>query len=137
MATLFRNTLRLRMNITAANISDEMVEAYRTALYPEADVPEVRGLLQVLDSACSRAGVPVRLEAGTRQVNAGLVGFFEPHKIVLPFARARLMLAVAPAEFQWVLQNARKEKGAGAGRVEALQRELLTGTREWVRRGNR
>ncbi len=44
-----KNTLRLRMAITAYNISEPCVEACRTLQYPSDDTPEVQGLLRVLD----------------------------------------------------------------------------------------
>lgn len=137
LAGLLGGPLRLRMTVTRTTISPEMVEAYRTAVYPPTDVPEVKGLLRVLEATCARAHVPYRLVPGRRDLQTGPVGFFEPHKIVLPFPRARLAMTIAPGEFQWVLTGAKKEKGVEAERLEALRAALLEQTREWLRRGNR
>lgn len=133
---LTRNIMRLRMNATPENASEELIDAYRTARYPDSDIPEIRGLLRVLEEVCRRAGLALALQPGTRELITGLVGYFEPHKIGLPFERATLSLTIAPGEFQWVVSGAKKER-AHASQLESLMRELLVGTREWLRQGNR
>jgi hypothetical protein len=134
---LLKNYTRLRMNITEANASEELLDAAARARYPEDDVPEIRGLLRVLDDACRVAGVSYRLERGPRELIRGMVGYFEPYKIRLPFAKAILELAIAPAEFQWVLRKSKNEPSENAARLEQLKASLLEGTRQWLRNGNR
>lgn len=66
-----------------------------------------------------------------------MVGFFEPNKLQLSFARATLSMVIAPQEFQGILKDAKKETPANSMALETLKREILAGTREWVRNGNR
>jgi len=134
---ILRNSLRLGMNMTEATLSEEMLRAFQTSRYPEADVPEIRGLIRGLEAACSRAAVPLRLERGPRELQSGLIAAFVPVRIHLRFERATLLLAIAPGEFQWILKDARKERGSAAAQVDALRRALLEETRTWVRNGNR
>src|SRR3989442_8502982 len=89
------NTLRLRMNITEGTLSQELFDAASTLRYPDMDPPEVRGLVRVLDSACTGAGIPYRLEAGPPEMQTGTIGFFEPDKVPLPFLRASPVLYIA------------------------------------------
>jgi hypothetical protein len=134
---LFKNYARLRMNITQANVSEELLGAWQRVRYPDEDVPEVRGLLRVFDDACRVAGLSHRLERGSRELIRGMVGYFEPYKIRLPFAKATLSLTIAPAEFQWILSNSRKEPAGNVPKIEQLKASLLEGTRQWLRNGNR
>ena len=46
-------------------------------------------------------------------------------------------MTIAPGEIQWNLSDGRKEKGPDAERLEIAKRELLEGTRAWIRNGNR
>ena len=131
------NTLRLRMNITEDNISQELFDAASTLRYPDMDPPEVRGLVRVLDAACTGAGIPYRLEAGPHEMQTGTIGFFEPYKFRLPFVRASLVLYIVPQEFQWVLKGAGKEPAPWSQRMPEFQRLIQVGTQQWVRNGNR
>ncbi len=137
IAGIFRGTLRLRLHITETNLSPELLDAIRHTRYPDADVPEVVGLRRALEVACSRAGVPVRLDPGPRELQSGMVGFFQPFLVRWPFTKAQLTMTMAPGEFQWNLMGARKEKGPEAQRLEAFKRELLEQTRGWLMNGNR
>ena|SRR6266540_2998282 len=137
IAGIFGGTLRLRMHITKSNPSPELLEAIRHTRYPEADVPEVVGLRRALETACARTGIPLRLDPGPRELQMGPVGFFRPFLVQWPFARAKLTMTIAPGEFQWNLSHARKEKAADAQRLDAFRRDLLAGTRDWIRNGNR
>ena len=131
------NTLRLRMNITEDTLSQELFDAASTLRYPNVDPPEVRGLIRVLHAAGAGAGVPYRLEAGPHELQTGMVGFFEPYKIRLPFVRATLAMVIAPQEFQWILKNAAKEPAPWSERLPEFRRLIEIGTREWLRNGNR
>ena len=137
LAVLFKSTIRLRMNITKQNASLPLVDACRTFSYPSEAPPEVQGLLRVLDNACLKANVKYQLTKGARKLQEGLVGFFEPYIIQLPFKKARLSMTIAPGEFQWILKNIKKEKPPFANQLERLKHELLKETREWLRKGNR
>jgi len=137
IAGIFRGTVRLRMHITPGNLSEELLDAIRHTRYPDADVPEVLGLRRVLEAACARAGVALRLDPGPRDLQTGFVGFFQPFLVRWPFARAKLTMTIAPGEIQWNLSDARKEKGPDAERLDIAKRELLEGTRAWIRNGNR
>jgi len=137
IAGIFRGTVRLRMHITPGNLSEELLDAIRHTRYPDADVPEVLGLRRVLESACGRAGVALRLDPGPSDLQTGFVGFFQPFLVRWPFARAKLTMTIAPGEIQWNLSDGRKEKGPDAERLEIAKRELLEGTRAWIRNGNR
>ena len=137
IAGILGGTLRLRMHITEANLSPELLDAIRHTRYPDVDVPEIVGLRRVLQAAAAKAGIPITLLLGPRELQQGLVGFFEPFLVRWPFEKARLTMTMAPGEFQWNLMRARKEKGRDAGRLEALKTELLEGTRAWIRNGNR
>src|SRR5438046_10702 len=64
IAGIFRGTVHLRMHITPGNLSEELLDAIRHTRYPDADVPEVLGLRRVLEAACARAGVALRLDPG-------------------------------------------------------------------------
>lgn len=132
-----KNTLRLRMNVTKQNASLPLTDACRTYVYPEEEVPEIEGLIRALEAACAKAGVGYRLVRGPRDLEQGFAASFQPWKIVLPFRKARLTLAIGPGEFQWILENAKKERGPLSDKLERLKRELLAETREWLRRGNR
>ena len=131
------NTLRLRMNITEANLSQELFDAASTLRYPDMDPPEVRGLVRVLGAACTGAGFPYRLEAGPHEMQTGTIGFFEPYKFRLPFMRASLVLYIVPQEFQWVLKGAGKEPLPWSQRMAEFQRLIQVGTQQWLRNGNR
>jgi hypothetical protein len=137
IAGIFGGTLRLRLHITERNLSPELLDAIRHTRYPDSDVPEVLGLRRALVDACARAGIRIQLEPGPRELQTGLVGFFEPFKVRWPFEKARVTMTMAPGEFQWNLLRARKEKGPDAARLELLKEELLEGTRNWLRNGNR
>lgn len=132
-----KNTLRLQMGITKENASLPLTDACRTYVYPEEDVLEIKGLLRALEAACEKAGVGYRLVKGPRELYQGFVASFQPWKIVLPFKKARLVLAIGPGEFQWILENAKKERGPLSDKLERLKRELLAETKEWLKRGNR
>ena len=97
----------------------------------------MRGLLRVLGDAAAKSGVPVQTERGPQALQTGIVGFFEPWKVRWSLQRAKLSIAIAPGEFQWILSDARKERGPDAARLEAFQATLLEGSREWLRNGNR
>ena len=132
-----KNTLRLQMVMTKENASLPLTDAMRTYVYPEEDVPEIEGLLRALRTACEKTGVGYRLVRGPRELYQGFVASFQPWKISLPFRKARLVLAIGPGEFQWILKYAKKERGPLSDKLERLKRELLEETREWLRRGNR
>jgi hypothetical protein len=134
---LFKNTLRLRMNITPENASLPLVDACRKFIYPLEDPLEIQGLVKALDMACSRANLNYQIMKGPRELQKGAVGFFEPYKIQLPFKKVKLSLTIAPGEFQWILQKVKKEKPPLANKLEILKQELLKETKEWLRRGNR
>jgi hypothetical protein len=137
IAGLFGGTLRLRLHITEANLSPELLDAIQHTRYPEADVPEVVGLRRILVDACANVGIPIQVDPGPRELQKGMVGFFEPFTIRWPFAKARLAMTIAPGEFQWNLLSARKETGPDALRLESFKHELLERTRTWLRNGNR
>ena len=132
-----KNRIRIRMNITDQNASTQLLDACRTFIYPEEDMPEVEGLLRALERACSRARLSFRLEKGPKEIQPGFVGFFAPYLIHLPFKKAKLYMAIAPGEFQWIMNNATKENPPLANQLAVFKRELLKESREWVRRGNR
>ena len=134
---LLKNRIRMRMKITEQNASIELLDACRKYIYPEEDVPEVKGLLKVLEIACFRAKLSYRLEHGPKGIQPGFVGFISPYHIHLPFRKARLFMAIAPGEFQWVMHGAVKEKPPLSNQLEIFKEWLLRETREWVRRGNR
>ncbi len=134
---LMKNTLRLRMNIVEANISEELIAAVIAFRYPAEDPPEVRGLVRVLDTACAALGIRYRLEAGPTEPQGAAVAAFEPYKLRLPFVRATLSLYIAPGEFQWVLRNAGKEPPPGAETLKRFEQVLLAGTQQWLQNGNR
>ncbi len=66
-----------------------------------------------------------------------MVRSFESYKLKLSFARGTLSMVIAPQEFQGILKDAEKEPPANSMALETLKREILAGTREWVRNGNR
>jgi len=134
---IFKNILRLRMNITRQNASWPLIDACRFYIYPDEDIPEVKGLMTVLDRACKNANLDYRLIKGPRKLQEGGVSYFEPYKIELPFKKAKLSMTIAPGEFQWIIEKARKEKDLSAKQLEKLKQELLRETKEWLRRGNR
>lgn len=137
IAGLFGGALRLRMRITEQTLSVELLDAIRHTRYPDADVPEVLGLRRVLGSAASRASIAVRLDPGPRDLQTGFVGYFQPFLVHWPFAKATLVMTIAPGEFQWNLGRAKKERGPDAERLEVFKKELLEGTRGWLRNLNR
>ena len=137
IAGIFGGTLRLRMRITDATLSPELLDAIRHTTYPDKDVPEVLGLRRVLEAAAARAGVSVRLEPGPRALQTGFVGFFQPFLVRWAFAKATLTMTIAPGEFQWNLGHARKERGRDAERLDVLKQSLLEGARAWLRNGSR
>ncbi len=130
-----RLTLRLRMRITRETISDELAAGLMAGRYPDGDPPEVQGLLRILDGTCDKLGLPVRLEAGPRERRPA--GDFEPYWIRLPFARATLSLYLVRGEFQWVLRDPGGEPPPRATALRPFMEMILSGTREWVRNGNR
>jgi len=131
------NTLRLRTNIPQASHGHELSGAASTLRSPNVDPPEVRRLIPVLHAAGAGAEVPYRPEAPPHELQTGMVGFFEPYKIRLPFVRATLEMVIAPQEFQWILKNAGKEPAPWSERLPEFRRLIEIGTREWLRNGNR
>src|SRR2546428_13662461 len=97
------NTLRLRMNITEGTLSQELFDAASTLRYPDMDPPEVRGLVRVLDRACTGAGIPYRLEAGPHEMPTRTIGVFEPSQFPLPVLLASLVLLIGPPWLHLVL----------------------------------
>ena len=122
---------------TKSNASSPLIDACRLFIYPEEDLQEVKGLLKALNQACKKANLKYQILKGPRELQEGTLGFFEPFRIQLPFKKAILWMHIGPGEFQWILRNARKEKGILADQLESFKKELLIETKEWLKRGNR
>lgn len=126
-----KNYIRLRLNITKENISDELIEYYRNIGLPKKDMPEIIGLFNVLDIACKKSGIKYNIEKPLKNP------FFEPFKINLPFKKAKLRLNIADGEIQWIAQNFLKYTDEEKDKIKIFQDELLSGTKKWLERGNR
>ncbi len=130
-----RLILRLRVSITRENISEELIACLMALRYPDTDPPEVRGLVRVLDATCRALGLPYRLEAGPPGPQPA--GHLEPYRFRLPFARATLSLYLVRGGFQWILRDVGSEPPPRATALRPFMEMILSGTREWVRSGNR
>jgi len=125
------------MNITRENMSKELLGAYKYSKLPDKDLPEISGLLKVLDAGCKRNGLAYHLEKGPRDLQIEMVSNFEPYKIILPFEKVKLTLIIAPGEFQWILWNEKKEPKVNRDRVISFKESILAGTKKWLREDNR
>jgi hypothetical protein len=125
------------MNITRENMSNELLETCKHSGLPDKDIPEIKGLMKVLDVACKRNGLAYHLEKGPRDLQTDAVSYYEPYKIILPFNKVTLCLLIAPGEFQWILRNEKKEPKANRDKVVAFKGSILGGTKDWLREGNR
>lgn len=132
--------LVLNMFATQENASLPLVNIHRTDTYPTKEIPEVKGLIRVLDRACRTADLEYQLIKGSREMKVHSdFEYYEPYLIQLPFTKAKLSLHIdmGPAQFQWILKNFKKEKPSLANQLEILKQELLKETKEWIKRGNR
>lgn len=132
-----KNTKRLRMNITKENASPGLIEGYLTMKIPTADLPEVVGLVHVLDHTCDDCDLEYQLLEGSLELQDDAIGYFESYRFQLPFKFALLSLVIAPGEFQWIMKNVKKEQKAGISVFDQFMRSLLHGTKQWLKRGNR
>ena len=134
---LFKNHLRLRMNMTHQNASPELLDACRKFVYPEFDIPETTGLLRCFTEACHKSNLQYQLLSGPRELQSGGVAYFEPYKFRLPFQKIELHMTIAPGEFQWIMKNVKNEPPHLQMVLETFKLELLNATRDWVVKGNR
>lgn len=129
--------LRLRLNVTAHNASEELLEAYQKTELPDRELPEISGLLRAIERSCERAKLNCSFEKGPSGLQEDIVSHYEPYKVKWELEKATLSLVIAPGEIQLILRKANKEPKPRADQLEIFKKSMLDSIREWLRRGNR